>query len=339
MPSTKKRLLILTGVAVSVLFLWLSLRSTNFREVGEALSRANVWMGIPLLVAYMLYYWVKAIRWRMLLLPMKDTTAREVFSPMMIGFMGNNILPAHLGEFIRMYLGARALRLRQTLVLATIVLERLFDFLAVVFFLGVALIFSRSVSDMLVRTGYAVAASGLIILIIAIAYATWTERFLSAIHRISSFLPDKLRQFVLPKLETVALGLHAMKHPRLLVGVVVTSILQWALVGVCIYVSLLAVDIGAQFSSVFVVLAAMAFGVTLPAAPGFFGTIQLAFVVALTPFDVKEGDAVAASVFFHILTYVSVTLLGIVLLRRMGYKLSELQHVGEAADERVEWDA
>ena len=53
---------------------------------------------------------------------------------MMIGFMGNNLLPAHLGEFIRMFLGARLLKLAPSQLLATLVLERMFDFTAVLVF-------------------------------------------------------------------------------------------------------------------------------------------------------------------------------------------------------------
>ena len=51
----------------------------------------------PMLAAYALYYWVKAVRWRFLLLPIRDATSHALFRPMMIGFFGNNVLPAHLG--------------------------------------------------------------------------------------------------------------------------------------------------------------------------------------------------------------------------------------------------
>ena len=73
--------------------------------------------------------------------------------------------------------------------------------------------------------------------------------------------------------------------------------------GVTIYFSLVAVNITAPFSASLVVLAFIVFAVIIPSTPGFFGTIQLAYMLALKPFGITETDAIAASVFFHIITY------------------------------------
>jgi len=189
MSRQNKRILILVGVLISVFFLWYSLRGTDFAEIGRALAEADWWLCVPMLAAYALYYWIKAIRWRMLLAPMTKTTARAIFSPMMIGFLFNNLLPAHLGEFVRMYLGARQLGLRKTQVLATIVLERMFDFLSVVFFLGLVLMVGKDVPDSLVQVGYVTAAAGLGFMAVAAVYITWTPAFLGALRRLTFVLP------------------------------------------------------------------------------------------------------------------------------------------------------
>jgi uncharacterized membrane protein YbhN (UPF0104 family) len=70
------------------------------------------------------------------------------------------------------------------------------------------------------------------------------------------------------------------------------------------------------------------FGVMIPAAPGFFGTLHLAFVLALSPFAVDDNRAMAAAVFYHIIPYAGVTLSGLYFLRQAGVRL---QHVGRAA--------
>lgn len=333
MANAKRRLLILVGFLISALFLWVALKDTNFAEIGDSLSRANFWMIVPLLAAYAMYYWIKAIRWRLLLLPMKETTTKEVFSPMMIGFMGNNILPAHLGEFVRMYLGAKQLRLRKTQVLATIVLERMFDFLSVVFFLVVVLIFGRKVPEELKTIGYVTAVGGIALLAGAACYVTWTTRFLGLVRDLTFFFPAGLRDGLLHQLEVGAEGLVALKRPKLLAGIIATSVIQWAFMGIANFLAIIAIGIVPPLSSAFVVLAAATFAVTLPAAPGFLGSVQAAFKLALIPYGIGAADAVAASAVFHVPTYLSVTLLGLWLVRRRGVGLAQLQAEAESATE------
>ena len=336
MNQKKKRLVILVGVLISAGFLWFSLQGTDFSEIGASLAGARLWLMLPLLAGYAVFYWLKNLRWWMLLRPMRRATQREIFSPLMIGFMGNNVLPAHLGEFVRMYLGARKLRLRNSQVLATIVLERMLDFLAVVFFLGLVLLVGRNVPPDLVRIGWVTAVVGFGFVVAAAVYATWTRPFLTLVRRLTFFLPARLRGALLTQLELGSLGLHSLRDPRLLVGVVATSVLQWAALGVSIYCAIVAIGVEVRMSAAFVTLAATTFGVTLPAAPGFLGSIQAAFVVGLAAYGVSRADAFAASAFFHVPTYLSVTLLGLWLLRRSGYRLGQIQEQAETAQDSAQ---
>ena len=122
------------GVGLSIGCLYIALRGTDLRAIGSTLAGAHLWFVLPLVAAQVLFYALKAWRWRLLLKPIQSTPTRKLVAPMMIGFMGNNLLPAHLGEFIRMFLGARLLKLAPSQLLATLVLERMFDFTAVLVF-------------------------------------------------------------------------------------------------------------------------------------------------------------------------------------------------------------
>ena len=58
-----------------------------------------VWV-VLVLVAYMIHFWLKAVRWCDLLEPVYRARTAEAFPVMMTGFFANNFLPAHLGEFV-----------------------------------------------------------------------------------------------------------------------------------------------------------------------------------------------------------------------------------------------
>ena len=74
-----------------------------------------------------------------------------------------------------------------------------------------------------------------------------------------------------------------------------------------------------------VTLAATVLAVSLPAAPGFFGTIQLAFVLALLPYGVSENDALAGSIIFHIISYSYVMISGVIALQLLNLRFTDLR--------------
>ena len=116
-----------------------------------------------------------------------------------------------------------------------------------------------------------------------------------------------------------------MKSVRLVVRSLVLSLLQWMLVGLAIYAALRSVGVEIEIAGIVVTLAAMVLAVSLPAAPGFFGTIQLAFVLALVPYGVSENDALAGSVIFHIISYIYVMISGVIALQQLNIRVTQLR--------------
>jgi uncharacterized protein (TIRG00374 family) len=102
-------------MVLSVFFLWLSLRGTDFAEIGHALARSQLVYALPLLLALALFYWFKAVRIRVLLMPMRNIDMQGILPATMIGFAANNLLPARLGDLVRAYLLGQQHSLSKTL--------------------------------------------------------------------------------------------------------------------------------------------------------------------------------------------------------------------------------
>lgn len=328
---SKQSLLTCLGIGVSAVFLWLSLRGTNFQEIGAALQQSRLWLALPFLLALFVFYWIKTWRWSILLAPLRHITTRSLFPPVMIGYGSNAILPMQLGELLRTYLVSKRFQLGITPVLASIALERMFDLMMVLLILGAALMFGTELSPILVNTGYFVATLASAILIASIAYVLWTEKFVAVFDRLTRFLPGKLQTRLVQQVKTGSGGLQAIKSVPLLSGIFATSIIMWGFMWLCVYVSLLALDIDCPPSAVFMVLLLTVVGVTLPTSPGYIGTIQLAYTLALKPYGVSAGQAFAASVFYHVLAYVSVVIVGLFFLRHLGYSVHQVRSEAESA--------
>jgi uncharacterized membrane protein YbhN (UPF0104 family) len=115
------------GVLISVVFLYYALRGLGLRDLGNALAQANyIWI-LPGVAVYFMGFWVRAWRWHYLLRPVKRIPTRTMFPILTIGYMGNNIFPARMGEVLRAVVLKKHEDVPISASLATIIVERVFD--------------------------------------------------------------------------------------------------------------------------------------------------------------------------------------------------------------------
>lgn len=309
-----------------------------FREIGAAFAKADYWTLLPILGMIFVFYWLKAWRWRMLLAPLGLFRTSRLFPPTLIGFAFNNVLPAHLGEFVRVFVFARQSGLPKSAVLTTIAVERVFDVVAILSFLGLGLVFVPDLDPSVRQSAFVFAGAAGLALLGAAAYLIWPARFVAlfewGLDRIP-LLPHGLKQKLCDLVETGATGLESLKSGPLLTGIVVTSFIKWGINGLVIYMSLVAFDIRLSPLVSCVVLGVVAVGVTVPSSPGYFGVIQLCFLVVLRLFVTKEQEptVMAASIYYHMTQWVPVTLLGMTYFVRSGLHVADIEEEVEHPDD------
>ena len=326
MADPPRRLIAVIGFVIGVAFLVIALRGANFRGIVENLRDANFALVIPFLVTLAALNWVRAVRWSVLLRALrKKTTGTEVFPAVMIGFASNVVLPPPLSDFVRMYVAGRRLRIKNTAVFATIVLERVFDLVVIALLLGVALAMMPKPTDELILGGYLSAMVAFVAFMVVTVYAVWSDGFLRITRRMLSLLPGQIESVLKRHLDFAASGLAALASARRIIEVTMLTLIQWTLMALGIYISMIAVDINLHVSAAVVVLAITFVGITLPSTPGAVGTIQLSFALALAPFGVSSTAAVSASIFWHVIGYCFVVSVGLYYFLRLGYTLREIR--------------
>ncbi len=138
-PARRGGLKIALGVAVGALFFYLVARGMDWDGVGATLASSEPLWLIPLVVALMVHFVFKALRWRVLLSESVDVSRFFAFRLIMVGFFLNNVFPARLGEVGRLYLlCANRPDVPFSFGAATLVANKLFDLFAVMVFLLVA---------------------------------------------------------------------------------------------------------------------------------------------------------------------------------------------------------
>jgi len=320
---------LLFGTVISAVAFYFALHNVDMSALLDSvISSDPVWVAL-VLVAYLVHFWLKAVRWCDLLKPVYRARTAEAYPVMMTGFFANNLLPAHLGEFVRMYVGSKAFGIRKTEVFTTIVLERILDFTVIALMFGAAMTGGQAVSDRLVYAGQAMIGVTVLawsMIIIALRFESSAQR---VVHWLISPFPDVIGKSIESMFSLALAATHSLKSVHLVVRVVFLSFLQWALVGLAVYAALMSVGVEVGVAGAMVVLAATVLAVSLPAAPGFFGTVQLAFVLALAPYGISENAALAGSIIFHIISYLVVMVSGVIALHQLDMRLSDLKRETE----------
>ena len=323
-------------VAVTTGALTYVISQVSFDELITAFAGADYRWLLPYLTALTLFYWLKAIRWSQLLRPVAVYRVRQLWPAMMAGFAFNNLLLAHLGEFVRMNAFSRQSGVPRTTVLSTIALERLFDVIAILAFFSYGLLAVDGVDESLRYAGVVFLAASICGIVGAAAYVWKTDLVIRSATALLNTLrvPAAVTTKVMGLATSGAGGLAALRDPSLLLGIATTSLLQWALNGSLVWVSLEAFGLHVSAAVACLVLATVAFSVLLPSTPGYFGVIQGAFVLAMSglpDFEQSQSTIVAASIFYHAAQWVPVTVVGLIGYRMtLGSRLRAPGHADQA---------
>ncbi|MEM9702132.1 MAG: lysylphosphatidylglycerol synthase transmembrane domain-containing protein, partial [Planctomycetota bacterium] len=218
---------VVLGIAVSVFCLWLAVRDVEWAKIPPAFAAAD-YRTLPLIgLLLIVFFWTKAMRWAALLRPLprgseEPFTAASVLPATLIGFAGNNVLPAHAGEFFRVAVVAKRWNTPAAGVLSTVVLERVLDVGAILALFAVSLPFVPGAGDE--YGGFVWLAAGCLgAAALGCGVFLWkTEAFVGLVGRLLNLiplLPDGLKRGVPTMLGQAARGLDALRSGPTLLGV------------------------------------------------------------------------------------------------------------------------
>lgn len=302
--------------------------------LGRALAAAHYLYllgGVALLIISLFF---RAQRWRILLRPVySDIHYWPVYSSMNIGYMINNILPLRMGEILRAYFLGKAERISKSSALATIVVERVIDTLAILILLSIA-IFFFPFPDW-IRNGLFYIGGALLLLIAflvsLLVNTAWTIRILRTLLKpLSQGLTDK----VIGVISSFTSGLEILRSAQHFLAILGHTVVLEVCYILSVFLTLLAFDlIAPEYPAVLsnpllasvVLLIIITIGIGLPSAPGAVGTFHgiVSFGVAL--FGVPAEPAMGFAIALHLANYIPLTGLGLICFWSQHFKISEVK--------------
>ena len=322
--------------AILIFLLTLLLLAFFFRNADWSAVWAETRRARPLLLAAAVAitgatYVLRALRWQYLLAPLGRVHFGIAFRTTVIGFATTFLLPARAGEVIRPYLLARREGLPATAAFATVILERLLDLVSV---LGLFAFFVLTLDPASLQAdparlarvklgGLMAGAAGALALIVAFVAAGHPERLGRLALRIERVLPERLARAVARFVESFTQGLAVMRQPRRLLVSLALSIPLWLSIAAGIWLTSRAFHITFPFAGSFLVTTILVVGVAMP-TPGAIGGFHAAYQIAVqTFFGAATDRAIGAAIVLHAISFLPVTLLGIIFMAREGLTLAK----------------
>jgi glycosyltransferase 2 family protein len=331
MGSVNRSSLLRYGISggITVLFLFIAFRGTNFRELYNSFLHVNYWWMIPNFACLIVSHVLRAWRWRYMLEPVKPRIGmRNLFSGVMVGYMVNNVLP-RAGEIVRPYTIGKLEGVAKSAALGTIVVERMIDMVSFLVLVAIIpLVYHGPLIESfpwLVNTGVIVLVMTLAVLgsfMVLAARRDWTDRMMDwARPKLPARISEKLDGWVNAFLD----GFMFLSRPGRFVIILVLSILIWFLYVLMMFVALFAFNLQyIGFAGALVVQAISSIGIALP-TPGGTGTYHAFTSQTLTRLYGVDGTlALSFATITHAVGYIGVTLWGLY------YFLHDHIKVGEA---------
>jgi uncharacterized protein (TIRG00374 family) len=239
----------------------------------------------------------------------------------MIGFFSNNIIPLRLGELIRAKITGERFLVSRSSVLATIIIERMFDIIMFISLFFVITVF-MSFPEFIKKSFYFLTMILVICLVVLYIMLMHEDKVLKILSKIP--MPAILKSFILEIFNKFTDGLVILKKPAIIIKTFMMSAILW--VFEALFFTIVAHACGIHLSllgAIFTVIV-IAVGSIIPTAPGCFGAFELLGVLALSTMSVDKDTAFACTAIYHLLQLVVIFVLGAICVMKAKLSVFDL---------------
>lgn len=332
------------SIAVAGIFVYWFVHKLNWLEVWDQVRDAR-WSYLGLAAALLIgTYLVRALRWQALLEPMVHTSVRSLLRATVIGFTALFVM-GRAGEMIvrPAALSLKEPKVRPWASYATVMIERVFDMVAVVVIFAVNLVFFELAAkdDDSIHRFTLIQATGIFLLLVSAAgifglyiFRKKSSSVIAFIERKFKWLPRSAYEGMGSLLQHISDGLSVL-HDMKSLGVIVSyTLLMWSMVVGGYAMVLRAFSINsdqAPLTGVVFVMGLSMIGSIIPSPAAATGPFHAAAAGALVFLGIERNRAASAAIILHLVIFLPVVFFGFAYLLKDGVSLTGLMGKGKSA--------
>lgn len=315
-------------VAVGILLLVLAMWGIDPAELRQHISGADTRLLAAGAFLYLVSYFVRSLRWRLILRPVARVSVTEAYSMLMAGYFLNYVIPIRAGEVAKSFFLKRLKGLPIATTLPTVFVDKLLEMVSIVFVALMVPVLSIEMSGALATLIYALlglflAALGLLVL--AYRREEATTRLLSSAF---SWLPARVHTRISAWLGLFVRGMGiARKNAGALAPLLALTALSVLIDAGYFMLMFKAFSVDVGFLRVLFGYTLLTLSYILPTPPAQIGynelVIGLIFAGGLAGAHIARGQVMAVVVVAHAITGLLITGVGLWGFWAMGIKVSD----------------
>jgi uncharacterized protein (TIRG00374 family) len=318
---------LVVGILLLVALVWW----TGIDKIGAAIGSASpLWLAASAAVILPAYI-LRAIRWKLLLLPVKkNIRVSNTFWSTAVGFMVNTLIPIRLGEFVRAYILGEKEETGFGPSFSSIVVERTLDLVGLLS-IGIVAMFLVSaqagLSDLVVNIFTAVAVLIAVILAVIIVGVKKEDLIIRLLTRITSKIPlvKKYTNRIADFVSSLIKGLQGLsQNPKMFVTNISLTWILWLIHTSAIYLTFTAFNYPISFVAAILGGVLMSLSHILPATPGYVGSYEAFWALIFFSLGVPENLLLATAVISHLIGLLPIVILGCISVVWLGASFAEI---------------
>lgn len=295
------------------------------------------WVVLAVL-ALLLEFVCRAIRWKIILRPMSPTIrVRDLFIAQIIGATTNTLLPLRLGEVAKPLVASNRSKLPFLSVTATSVMERVYDLFGMVTVLVFMVLFlqpsitpapeqANLVHNLQLYGGIfgliAIVAMGIFFYL-----ASQRQQARNIFVSITSIAPQPIQRFFLRLFDGFVEGLGNSTDTKGMWQAGLWSVILWLNGAGAIYFLFQAFSLDLPFGAACFIGVAIALTVALPQAPGFIGVFHVAIENTIILWGQDALLSKSFALVFWAVSFLPVTIIGIVFIAREKLSWKDIKNI------------
>lgn len=326
---TRKRYIVALAVSILLLALLFTYADIDLREVVTLILETDPLALIVCFVLVGIGYYLRAIRFALLLQTPIDTTT--LLHTVSIQNLLVNTTPARVGDFSLLYLLKKKRNVSAAESASALVVARVLDFTAIMAYFIAALFFLPALPDVIeaaipLITAFIIALN--LALLILVFQGKHAVAKLTSMLSSLGYADQKLVAFILDKASTVADGVAQLRSKRLAAYLFILSLTQWASIHATSYLLITGMGFAIPLSIIIVAATFSMFSAFLPIQGlAGFGTMEGVWALVLIPFGIGKDDAMLSGLNFHIIYLVYLLIYGALSMWQLSLKRLPKQNV------------
>lgn len=306
----KKKQIVL--LVITLIFLVLVFNKVDFALLIETVKTFELKYLTAIVAIFLASLYVRGLRWKFLLMNSPKYSALNLAEIFTVGNMLNIFMPARAGDIYRAYYLGEEKNEKKLKIFGTIILERLFDGIAMFcILLGAILLYSDAQWILNLTLGIGtIFIIGIITFYLIFKYNKSRQVCKAVVAHIKSEKLQNLIRKLTTYMNIFIKGFSAFKKPLYMLLILALSFLAWGLEAVvaCLIVNSFGLNLGI-LAGVFV-LTLTSFSTMIPSTSVLIGPYQAAYILALGLFGIEKSQTLAISTVHQIILILIFTIVG-----------------------------